>query len=444
MKKTRVFAVALLIILIVTCLFACDSNEREGVAVLSLATDKGYPVEMQFCFIAMNIVDFPASYNNDSTDYFSTVTLNYRFHNPTANAVEMPLHLPYGAIPTYDEYHRLNACDTVMTVDGETIQGVVHCWYGSNNYDNQNDYIVPNYRLSDDYYNANLDVYKYVYQISVPIGFQEIVAEYKLGAGDIIVSAQSLHNSYKFAGKTIVQVRIQDDREFVVYSFGKRVPIFEQSVTINEIWGGEISNSSLQLVSEIKMSFDEMACEYYDENGELNRTDWYNAVLKKMQNSGVDICQSATQFDVTDEVRKWYDYTITIPANGTVNHVVTMPLFPTIRWAYEPTVYRYDVSLDNLCTWQSVGEIKIVANTEYNAVKKTKKEVNQQGVRKSNVTMQFSTESNPYDDVARRTTLKILLMLLPEFLGAVIAIVVVTVSKSKKKRSLEKNNLDEK
>lgn len=438
MKKIcAIVAVVLLLTILSTCLFACEPPVYEGVTITGVAIDKDSPVAVTSCKITLDIVDLPEE-NDKPQQYSSTVTIDYQFNNPTNYDVAMQLHLPLKS-PYYSKFFNLVYGDTQLIAD-EPIDVVTHCWYGKS-YDNNNEYLLPNERLTDDYFNDSLVAYKYFYQVKLPYNDdREGVLEYTLGKNDKVVFDNEItyYKSHPFSDKLTMYSSVKNGDILMAYSFDKQMP--EINLKFTETRDGELlKNAELKLLAEFTCTFEDVAFTYYDPSGTVNRTDWYNAVLKKLQDRGVNVYKSATQFDVTDDVRMWYDYTIVVPANGTANHTVTMPLFPDINYGYTPDVYEYYVNLKNLKSWASVGDIEIVANTDYYAVKDTQTTINAFGTDKCNWRLKFSTVPNPSSDAFDAQTVRLFVIFaiaVPEAIAlAVVILVAVKTSPNKRKKA---------
>lgn len=445
MKKVfAIVAVVLMLTIVTTCLFACEPPIIEGVTITGIETDMDSPVAVTSCKITLDIVDFPEE-SSEPLQYNSTATVDYKFYNPTDNDVSMRLYAPIGKSPYYRKTYNIVYGNPQLTVDGDPIDLAMRCWYGYKPYDKNDEYLLPNERLTDEYFNDSLVVYKYLYQVRLPYNDDsEGVLEYTLDRNEKVVFDKEIsdYKSYFFNDNLTMYRSVKSGDILMAYSFDKEMP--ELNVKFTKTRDGElIENAELQLLAQFPCTFEDVAFTYYDPRGTFNRDDWYNAVLKKLQDRGVDLRESAKQLDVADEVRKWYDYTLVVPAHDTVSCSVTMPVFPDINYGYTPDVYEYDIYLKSLQSWASVGEIEIVANTGYYAVKDTQTTISASGSDKLSWYLEFSTVPDPSYGTFDAQTVRLFVIFaiaLPEMISLAIVIVVAIKTNPNNRKKADKQN----
>lgn len=445
MKKIfATVAVILLLTIVSAYLFACTPPVYEGISIDGASTDsKDIPLTVQSCKITLNVTDLPEE-SDEPQQYRSTATIDYRFYNPTDNDVDIPLHLPINKNPYYKDSYQLVYGDTTLTVDGNPVDVVTRCWYGYDSYDRYNEFLLPEGRLADDYFNDDLVIYAYLYKIELPFDDDRLcMLEYTLDENDKVVINRDVtdYQNHYFADTVTYYTIVKSNDIITMYSFGKQMS--ELTFNITETRDGKkIDNAEIEQIAEFQNTFEDVALMYYNPNGRFVSSDWYNAVLKKLQWRGVSSHKSTKQFDVTDDVRTWYDYTITVPAHGTVNHSVTMPIFPYIHYDYTPDVYWYFVDLGNFKSYADVGEIDISVNTDFYPVGDSETVIHAQGIKEqSNWRFELCSVAEPSDNAPSSEailTIVILANVLPEAIALTVVIIVAVKTSPQKRKQAEK------
>ena len=91
-----------------------------------------------------------------------------------------------------------------------------------------------------------------------------------------------------------------------------------------------------------EIEFKELVLSYKDKESKVSDIDYYNAAIyslnKKTNNQNI---MSTTQFDVNENLLKWYEYNLSFEPNQTIVNEVIAPLYPTINKEYDPPSYFY-------------------------------------------------------------------------------------------------------
>lgn len=69
--------------------------------------------------------------------------------------------------------------------------------------------------------------------------------------------------------------------------------------------------------------------------------------------------------NIAEQMLRWYDYTVTVPAGGQLINAVTAPLCPSANAEFEPPVYDYTYLLSPAKTWAAFGSLDITLRTPY-------------------------------------------------------------------------------
>ena len=70
-------------------------------------------------------------------------------------------------------------------------------------------------------------------------------------------------------------------------------------------------------------------------------------------------------FNISDRLMRWYEYTLTLEPGQTLKNAVTAPLYPAIDAGYTPSLYSYTYLLSPAKTWAQFGELEVVVKTPY-------------------------------------------------------------------------------
>ncbi|MCH5205263.1 MAG: hypothetical protein J1F03_10975, partial [Oscillospiraceae bacterium] len=130
--------------------------------------------------------------------------------------------------------------------------------------------------------------------------------------------------------------------------------------------GEEISGEA-KIVSAEEMTFEDLVFEKYPEDSAVLKSDWYNAVVDKL-NSYYSDTLSLSAFDVTYSLMRWYEYEIELAPKERIVNTVTAPMYPSIDEDYNPYVYKYTYLLSPAQSWAKFGTLDIVINTPYHLI----------------------------------------------------------------------------
>ncbi len=391
----RAFAILIALLLLVTALpVPAEANsgpshwqgtDASGVVV----TGENCPIVVEHEDLVFDIQEFPLehypsvlSYEN----YPGKVTATYTFVNPTDQEVDVTLVFPFGMEPDY-AYYDFEAPEKHydwekygVSVDGQPIDAAVRhtlAYYG-HEFDMEEDLdLLHDGFLEDDFYRPDLPVTKYVWQVSgvdrekysAAFAGAELSAEptetklwmEQCNGGDT-------HDGYIQVGRFVDR---RSDDTLTLYVMGEPLEtmpewkIYENGGMKKEIEG------KAELVDTVQMTLQDMVMVQYDASSGVLEHDWYNAIITGMKRNewsygfvGPDFIDGS-QFDVSRNLMRWYEYTLTFQPGQKLVNTVTAPIYPAIAMNYDPLVYEYTYLLSPAALWADFGTLDITVNTPF-------------------------------------------------------------------------------
>lgn len=391
-------------------------------------TDESCPVVVEGEKLTLNIPEFPLN-NYYSTeefeDYNAHVTAEYTFHNPADYDVEMTLVFPFGKQPDYiyDRYD-FNTGEYVyfddtslyqITSDGEEVERNIRYTLNSWKFDPAVDLArLSNEKRTCGFITPETPVTAYTYEFEPEKWENSTCAAANFyGLGDpsktlILLSEFSMgeYGSKKeICGSWISRNNVQ-----TIYVIGEplqKMPewkLYENGAMKKQV-AGEVKLSTKLPPKTI--TFNEFALTYFDEDGEVSEVDWYNAVLDNITESMEDgrlIAKSSySSLRVENNLMRWYEYNLSIPAGESVVNSVTAPLYPAIDASWNPAIYTYTYLLSPASTWADFGSFEVEIQTPFYLVESSLNfekgdgvyTYSQQGLPQGELTFTLSTEQSP-------------------------------------------------
>lgn len=389
MKKLISMALSTLLLCSPVTAFAnsAQTNFRGISPTGAMVTGEQSPLVVEQEQLTFDLQEFPLEYYGEEADYLAytgKVTAEYTFHNPADYDVTAKLAFPFGQTPDYgysfnpDTDKQVFAADGEkydVMVDGEPIESTVRhtLFYRGDEFELEKD--LPNLMdgyMEDDFWNFDLPVTKYTWTIdgidadvfkAARIGFwwDGDGTERKL----ILMNQTGGNNSED----KIAVTRWVDNGDIIeVYVFGE--PLTEELEWFSENGSEDTPfDYELTFVGEETVTYEEFVFAEWKDNSTVLRHDWYNAVTQNLKNCEWDFGILGS-FEYSDSFRgddllRWYEYEITVPAGGTIVNTVTAPMYPAIDLDYEPPIYEYTYLLSPAKTWVEFGTLDIEVNTPY-------------------------------------------------------------------------------
>ena len=344
------------------------------------------PIVVEQEQLTFDLQEFPLEHYAEEEAYLAysgKVTAEYPFHNPADYDIRAKLAFPFGQTPDYgysfnpDTDQRVYAPDGEkydVLVDGEPIESTVRhtLFYRGEEFQLEKDLpnLIDGY-MEDDFFHFDLPVTKYTWEIS---GIDETFDAARLGfwwSGDeterkLLLMDQSGGENKE--DKIAVTRWVENGDSIEVYVFGK--PLEEEPEWFSEN-GSENTpfDYELTFLGEETATYEEFVFADWEENAMVLRHDWYNAVTQNLKNCEweygiLNSLEYAGQF-LADDLLRWYEYEIFIPAGGTITNTVTAPIYPDLNTRYEPPIYTYSYLLSPAKTWAEFGTLDIVVHTPY-------------------------------------------------------------------------------
>ena len=384
-------ALSLLLLLLCAPRFTASANSAQthwhgSDSFGAYVTDKDCPVTVESEKLTLRVPDFPSNYYSSAEEfesYAASVTAEYTFYNPAEYAVEMTLAFPFGKSPDYmygfyDEeqhtYITFNDTDRyAITADGEEVERTVRYTLDSRAFDPQTDLArLSNSKRTGGFITPDTPVTEYRYTFSPQNATNStcFAADF-YGLGDsnktCIMLQQFSMASYEknkhMCGNWLSSA-------FSMYVIGEpleKLPewkMYENGSLKKEV-AGSVNRSPINNT----LTFNELALSFYNAESGISESDWYNAVLDMIIESREEgrlvIKSDFNSLNVTNNLMRWYEYPLSIPAGGRVVNSVTAPLYPAIDLNWQPAKFTYTYLLSPASTWADFGSFEVEVITPY-------------------------------------------------------------------------------
>lgn len=346
------------------------------------------PLNVEHERLIFDVAHYPSNYYSSAADfseYDGRVTAEYSFFNPESYDITATLMFPFGTLP---DYAHISDGNGHITIGGDTLKYSVtvngadtpkqlrhtyypYMYYRSDSFDTAHELSkLSSEYIQHSFYSPDTPVTVYSYTaVGVPsdnglspyaaVAFNSDQTETK------IIFEQ--YNGYDYSDgvcKYGFFVNYNDSNK--IYAIGKPLSnapswtVYSDGGMKNVI-GGDISLTSIET-----LTFEELALSNYDENGEVSKIDWYNAVVAALDyNKDYYDTDKSSTLEVGDRLMRWYEYELTVPAGGRAVNSVTAPIYPSIDGdrRLDSPVYGYTYLLSPARHWAKFGEIDIIVNT---------------------------------------------------------------------------------
>lgn len=417
----------------------------------AVTTDPNCPVVVESEVLTFVIDEFPFEYYNygeDFLEYGASVTAKYEFYNPADYAVDMTLVFPFGKLPSYGSYFPdvdyVNDTEKyVITADGSEIERTLrHTFTLSNTFDTENLAQLYDGFKEDDRFTPDARVYKYVYRLSGITNDSDYYSIVTASIGcDGVIFAN--YNNYEISDDTTVMWWARNDSQIEIYTLGEAQ--IDDWCFYLDYDRKYTTTGTATLVSCDEGTFEDLALLYYN-NEIISQTDWYNAVIDKINYYDQDKVISLNNLNVDSyRLMRWYEYTLHIEPHGRVVNEVTAPVYPDISYHYEPSIYTYLYLLSPAQSWADFGAFEVYLDTPYYVTDSTL------GFEKTDYGYYYRAESLPKGELeftlSSSPTPKriytaweiffvvILILLVVPVIIPVITLIVILVSNGKKKKA---------
>lgn len=352
----------------------------------AIITNDECPIVVENENLTFDINEFPKQYYNESEDYLSyngKVTAEYTFYNPADYTVNAVLAFPFGTVPDYGIIRNSKTDETIWTADTErynvSIDGTpidkqlrhTFSLNGSQFELNRDVSMLHSSYMDDEFYEPDLPVTQYTFVAS-----NVDTETYRAANAAFIFSADQ--NKTKILLENQSGAKTQDngiqvetwvqDEPFVLNVIGNlltQMPewkFYEDGSCEKEIDG------TMTLVNTNVITFKILALSEYEADSGILEYDWYNAIVESMKyfewEYGV-VPGSEFQFDISNQLMRWYEYEIVLEPGEKIVNTVTAPVYPSINTNYEPPIYEYTYLLSPAQSWKDFGTLNIMVNTPF-------------------------------------------------------------------------------
>lgn len=319
---------------------------------------------------------------NVGAEYRNYVRATYTLHNPASYDVTATLAFPFGSTPYYfNENEHVDTDKYGVKLDDEPVDKKLRHTYIENGYYNYEFSAERDLaRLRDDYaedefFNSDTVVYRH----ECYVHFDSIGVEYRLmTVNGFRFTADCQARNYLSNGSWHTGLYVESGQTFYLYTFGedtenfgsevKSVAFYKDGDTA-ELKYRDKTDGALFVKSTEKLTVDDLIYSNYDEDGEVSRMDWYNAVQDKIDlfcPTVPDEYISNYMFSVEKgELMRWYEYKITIESLATVKNEVTAPIYPDINAEFEPEIFTYRYLLSPATGWADFADLEIAIATPH-------------------------------------------------------------------------------
>ena len=229
--------------------------------------------------------------------------------------------------------------------------------------------------LEDPFYTPDVDVEIFIYSPSdvnteaYPAATAAFILSVDPAKTKVYMENQSggrlLENAVQMQGW------VNPNEPFTIYVIGeplKEQPkwkFYENGACEKEI-GGTMIPANMAPAEPLTLK-DFLLQEYDPDSGILDY-DWYNAMVTALNFFEWEygaIHSEEIDFNISDRLMRWYEYTLTLEPGQTLKNAVTAPLYPAIDAGYTPSLYSYTYLLSPAKTWAQFGELEVVVKTPY-------------------------------------------------------------------------------
>ena len=344
-----------------------------------VSADGDCPLEVESEKLTFNVDSLPDIYGKNG-DYNASVTAEYNFCNHTDMEVTANLIFPYVTATAVDYYGDFKALPKgKILINGKTADVKDRFTYCPSVYEfNLTDLKkVRDFYDESGFFKRGLPVTRYSFTVTEldETGKNSPYAAIKISTLDNKKYALSKSNGYSYNNNMVslgAFVGLGDTVEVEVYGDGASLNESDWTFYSN---GGEKKkiNGKMSLKTVEQTTYDDLVFNHYSESSGVSRVDWFNAVTDYMisdyGSNGYVLTEYLGNLNINstflNDLMRWYEYDLTVPAYGRVVNSVTAPLLPDLNTAYEPSVYEFTYLSSPAKTWKSFGTLTVEIKTPY-------------------------------------------------------------------------------
>ncbi len=358
----------------------------------TVLTDTECPIVVEQEILTFDLPEFPQNYYRTAeefTAYSGQVTAEYTFYNPADYTVTARLLFPFGNLPDYHAYiytEETRTYDIIddtakfdVTVNGEAIEKTLRHTL-KDRYDKfELEKDLANLHdgyMEDAFYTPDMPVTKYTYTVSgideetYPAANAAFDVEPFGGKTKILFEQQSGRHMPEKTGARI-SAWAENGMTLTVYAIGEP---FEDDIQWTFYKNGGVENGeeitgTAALTETASLTFGDLACRMYPAEGNILRSDWYNAAVQSFNRSedecGVIMLDGMATLNLSGSLMRWYEYEIVLAPGERIVNAVSAPMYPTIDGDWEPPIYTYTYLLSPAKTWASFGNLEVLIHTPF-------------------------------------------------------------------------------
>ena len=373
----------------------------------AIVTDENCPVVVENELLTFDINEFPSHYYDENAqeflDYGACVSAKYSFYNPADYTVNMSLAFPFGKLPSYAYFYDEQPDDTAkytITADGKEVErSIRHTFYRGYGYDNAEDISkLKDGFKEDEFFSPDMPVVKYTLRFeNIVYGNKESDAYFSLHIS-FAYGARLMGSLHGYEGAkhpyTTLTGWVKNGYEHEFYVLGSaEQPVFDCTFYTNG-YANNKTEGSVRVTSVENTDFKNLALSARAENSSVSETDWYNAVVDCLSDSS-SIYYYSGYIDVSRNLMRWYEYSLTLAPKGRVVNEVAAPVYPDINGYFNPHVYNYEYLLSPAQSWAEFGKFELVINTPYYVIGS-----NPRGFEKTEYGYYYSAETLPEGELS--------------------------------------------
>lgn len=381
MKKMRFFTLLICLVILLCSCSEGSSVERkkwEGDKVRgTVLVDEDCPVLLERETVTFDLPEFPYLGRDSAEKYLAypgRVTTEYHFYNPTDEALTVMLAFPLGVNPAYAAIEGEDSVSDLhkysITLNGKAVTPELrhskHEWYQTwTRLDVEYSSIMDDLAAYHFYYPeapvtvstytvGGIDVEAYpdafavldIPKPSVGIGSLFIPGEYKYMTKEECLKGLDAENGMTI---TVYDIGVETDElpEWKIYStkFKNEAELIAGAVTLTE---------------KKTITFYDLAMTEWSADSGIKEVDWYNAFASEFPS-----LNGQKTLDISDMLKPWYRYEITLAPGEHAVNTVTAPIYPIANTKYSPAIYTYEYYCEGMTTAEGFEGIEVVVNTPY-------------------------------------------------------------------------------
>ena len=359
-----------------------EGTDNTGV----MTSDSDCPLTVTHEDLDLYIEDLPETRYDSREDflsYNSSLKAEYTFYNPSDMHVKAVLSFPLGKMPMYAYYDPDKesydpAPEKIAGQYGILINGkktdvqLRGTFMGYDGFDFKKDItVLKDSCASHPFYRFDMPVTHYEFRID-DVDEKETAAAIKCRFEADSSKTKLIFRPFNGGTFTDEYSEVQiwaDEGKADLYVIGEDLASVPEWKVVRSGDNDTEIAGEVTLISRDMMTLGEYVLSEYDGSWGIPETDYYNAWIEMMGQSGSPGLV-AEEFDLySGMMLYWYQYAIELDPHESLVNTVTAPLYLSIDTGYEEPVYSYTYYLSPASTWKEFGTLDISLHTDLNLLK---------------------------------------------------------------------------